>query len=233
MSLTPISANPNPPDKLVVILDGCFAMKIKQVALVLMVMMVGLAPLSAQAETVILALGDSLTAGYGLPQADGFTAQLQARLQAAGHDVTIKNAGVSGDTSAGGLARLDWVMGGQVDAAIVQLGANDAMRGLDPEGTKANLDAILEKLKAKGIPILLAGMKAPPNYGGDYGKIFNDIYPALATKHDVALYPFFLEGVVAQRDLNQADGIHPTAQGVKIIVDKITPFVADLITSQN
>jgi acyl-CoA thioesterase-1 len=183
----------------------------------------------ADEPNTILALGDSLTAGYGLPQADGFTPQLQARLRADGLNVIVQNAGVSGDTTAGGRARLDWVMRGPIAGAIVELGANDAMRGLAPKQAYDNLDDILTRLRAQNIPVLLVGMKAPPNWGAEYGREFDGMYARLAKTHGATLYPFFLDGVVMDPSLNQADGIHPTKQGVKIIVDKIAPFVAGLV----
>ena len=182
-----------------------------------------------QKPLTILAFGDSLVAGYGLGSSDGFTAKLEAALKAKGIAARVVNAGLSGDTSAGGLARLDWALEPKPDFAIVELGANDGLRGLDPAQTSANLDAILNKLKVKGVPALLAGMYAPPNMGPDYGKAFNALYPALAAKHGVAFYPFFLDGVAADASLNQADGIHPNARGVDIIVERILPHVLKLI----
>ena len=182
-----------------------------------------------QKPLTILAFGDSLVAGYGLGSSDGFTAKLEAALKAKGIAARVVNAGLSGDTSAGGLARLDWALEPKPDFAIVELGANDGLRGLDPAQTSANLDAILTKLKAKDVPALLAGMYAPPNMGPDYGKAFNALYPALAAKHGVAFYPFFLDGVAADASLNQADGIHPNARGVDIIVERILPHVLKLI----
>ena len=180
----------------------------------------------------ILALGDSLTAGYGLNKQDGFTEQLQAALRAAGHDLQVINAGVSGDTTAGGLARLDWALADKPHAAIVELGANDGLRGLEPSETKANLSAILDKLRAKNIPTLLTGMLAPPNLGEHYGQEFNALYPALAKRDGVALYPFFLDGVAADPQLNQPDGIHPTKEGVAVIVERLLPFVRRLIRGE-
>src|SRR5512141_3102117 len=155
-------------------------------------------PVSVAAEqrpVTILAFGDSLVTGYGLGSSDGFTAMLEAALKAKGIAARGIEAGLSGDTSAGGLARLDWALEPKPDFAIIELGANDGLRGLDPAQTNANLDAILSKLKAKGVPALLAGMYAPPNMGPDYGQAFNALYPALAEKHGVAFYPFFLDGV--------------------------------------
>ncbi|ROP83251.1 acyl-CoA thioesterase-1 [Stella humosa] len=177
----------------------------------------------------LLALGDSLTAGYGLPAPDGFTARLEAALRAAGRDVSVMNAGVSGDTTAGGLARVDWALADKPDAALVALGANDALRGLSPADAERNLDAILAKLKAAGVPTLLVGMMAPPNLGRDYGVAFDGIYRRLADRHGVALYPFFLDGVAADPGLNQGDGIHPNAKGVAIMVERIRPAVERLL----
>lgn len=176
-----------------------------------------------------MALGDSLTAGFGLNEADGFTTRLEAALKAQGYDVKVLNAGVSGDTSAGGLDRLDWALADKPDLALVELGANDMLRAIDPASTKANLDKILARLGEAKIPTLLAGMLAAPNLGPAYGQAFNAIYPDLAKAHGVALYPFFLDGVATQAALSQADGLHPNPEGVKIIVDRITPAVIDLI----
>jgi acyl-CoA thioesterase-1 len=177
----------------------------------------------------ILAFGDSLVAGFGLGSKEGFVAKLEAALKAKGIEARVVNAGLSGDTSAGGLARLDWALEPKPDFAIVELGANDGLRGLDPAQTRANLDAILTKLKAKSVPVLFAGMYAPPNMGPDYAKLFNALYPELAQKHGVGFYPFFLEGVAANAALNQPDGIHPNAKGVDVIVEKILPHVLKLI----
>ncbi len=191
-----------------------------------------MAPGAAAADTkplTILAFGDSLVAGYGLGAGDGFAAKLEAALKAKGIAARVVNAGLSGDTSAGGLERLDWALEPKPDFAIVELGANDGLRGLDPAQTRANLDAILTKLKAKGVPALLAGMYAPPNMGADYVADFNALYPELAKKHGVALYPFFLDGVAADASLNQRDGIHPNAKGVDIIVERILPSILGLI----
>lgn len=184
----------------------------------------------ARAETLkIVALGDSLTAGYGLPAADGFTAQLGAALKVAGHDVEIVNAGVSGDTTSGGLERLDWSVPDDADGVILELGANDALRGLDPAKAKANLDAILTRLGERGVPVLLAGMRAPPNMGAGYRGEFDAIFPDLAARHGVALYPFFLDGVAGEASLNQGDGIHPTAQGVALMVRRMMPSLEEFI----
>jgi acyl-CoA thioesterase-1 len=174
-------------------------------------------------------LGDSLTAGYGLPVEEGFTHQLEVALKAQGFNVTVLNAGVSGDTSAGGRARLDWALADNPTHAIVELGANDGLRGLDPNAMRANLENILSRLKRAGVHVLLTGMRAPPNLGRRYENAFNAVYPELAKKHRVALYPFFLDGVAARPTLNQADGIHPNREGVAAIVDRITPYVVRLL----
>ena len=197
----------------------------------LMIFAVALAyAMPAQADQMrILALGDSLTAGYGLPQGDGFTDQLQAALQEAGYDAVVLNAGVSGDTTAGGLARLDWALADAPDLVIVELGANDALRGIDPVSSRANLSAILAELQARDLPTLLAGMLAPRNLGADYVSAFDGMYGDLAEEYDVPLYPFFLEGVAAEPELNQPDGIHPNASGVAIIVDGILPDVTAML----
>jgi acyl-CoA thioesterase I len=187
------------------------------------------APAQAEGELRILAFGDSLTAGYGLGESDGFPARLQAALAAKGIAARVINGGVSGDTSAGGLARLDWALADDPDIVIVELGANDGLRGLDPAKTQENLDAILKRLAEQQRAVLLTGMRAPPNMGADYAKSFADMYPALAAKYGVRLYPFFLDGVAADPQLNQADGIHPTAEGVDIIVSRILPDVMAVI----
>ena len=177
----------------------------------------------------ILALGDSLTAGYGLAQGDGFCPQLEKALRAAGRDVTVIDGGVSGDTTADGLARLDWTLADKPDVVIVELGANDALRGLDPAQAKANLAAILGRLRKQGYIVLLAGMKAPRNLGPEYDQAFDAIYPDLARRYGVALYPFFLDGVAAQPALIQADGLHPNPAGVAVIVKRILPAVEKVL----
>ncbi len=177
----------------------------------------------------ILALGDSLTAGYGLPAGEAFPVKLQEKLKMEGVDVTIVNAGVSGDTSAGGLARTDWSLADHPRYAILALGANDALRGTDPKATADNLDKILDKLDAAGVKTLILGMKALANFGPGYEQQFDAIYPALAAKHHALLYPFFLDGVALDPSLNQADGIHPNPKGVAIIVDKVAPYVRQLV----
>lgn len=186
----------------------------------------------AAAPLRLMAFGDSLTHGYGLGPGETFPEQLEAALRAEGFDVTVLNAGNSGDTTAGGLARLDWALADDPDALILELGANDGLRGLDPAATYDNLDAMLTKLKEVGLPVLLTGMLAPPNLGREYGAAFNAVYPRLAEKHDVPLYPFFLDGVAAERALNQGDGIHPNAAGVAEIVARITPHVVRLLQSE-
>jgi acyl-CoA thioesterase I len=179
--------------------------------------------------SVIVALGDSLTVGLGLPQDEAFPAQLEAALKARGHDVTVVNAGVSGDTAAAGLKRLDWALPGDASAVIVELGANDALQGLPPEGTKAALAEIIEKLKARGLPVLLAGMEAPRNMGTDYVEEFRAIYADLAAQYDVILYPFFLAGAALNDSMMQGDGIHPNGKGVAAIVESILPKVEELL----
>ena len=177
----------------------------------------------------IVALGDSLTAGYQLPPGDAFPVKLQAALKAKGLDVTVENAGVSGDTSTGGLERLDWAVGDGVHAVILELGANDALRGIDPAVTRRNIDEILTRLKARGIAVLLTGMLAPPNMGPQFAAAFNPIFPELAAKHGVLFDPFFLDGVAAEPSLNLADGMHPNARGVDAIVSRILPKVEELV----
>jgi acyl-CoA thioesterase-1 len=176
----------------------------------------------------IVAFGDSLTAGYGLPADAAFPAKLERALAAKGITAEIANAGVSGDTTSGGLARLDWSIPDGTEAVILELGANDALRGVDPKLTRSALEAMLERLAARHIPVLLAGMLAPRNLGPDYGASFDAIYPDLAKKYGAILYPFFLDGVAADPKLNQRDGLHPTAAGVDAIVAKILPAVEQL-----
>lgn len=177
----------------------------------------------------LMALGDSLTAGYGLPKGEGYPSKLEAALRAKGMDVRVVNAGVSGDTSAGGRARLGWALADNPDAAIVALGANDALRGLEPARLYDNLAAILTTLRDKNIAVLLAGMKAPPNMGPEYGVEFEAVYARLATEFDVVFYPFLLEGVAADRSLNQDDGMHPTAAGYDVLVAHLLPSVETLL----
>lgn len=185
---------------------------------------------AARADTVtILGLGDSLMAGYGLAEEDAFPTRLEAALREAGHDVTIVNAGVSGDTTAGGASRLAWSLAEQPDAAIVELGGNDGLRGIPTEDTRRNLDAILSTLAERDIPVLFAGMLAPPNMGREYGEDFRAVFQDLAAEYDVVFYPFFLDGVAGDLSLNQPDGIHPNRAGVDIIVERILPYVEELV----
>jgi len=184
---------------------------------------------AAERPVRIVALGDSLTAGFGLARQDAFPAKLEAALRARGIAVTIENAGVSGDTTAGGLTRLDWSVPEGTQGVILELGANDALRGLDPKAVRTALETIVKRLKARGIPVLLAGMLAPRNLGPDYARAFDPIYPDLAAAHDLLLYPFFLDGIATDRAFNQADGLHPTAAGVDAIVARILPRVEELV----
>jgi acyl-CoA thioesterase-1 len=184
---------------------------------------------ASAAPQTLLALGDSLTAGYGLPPSEGFTVKLEAALRARGHDVTVINAGVAGDTAVDGASRLDWALTPETTAVIVELGANDALRGLPVPQAEQALDQLLARLKDKNLPVLLTGMRAPPNLGAEYQEAFDGMYPRLAAKYDVPLYPFFLEGVAAEQTLNQADGIHPNAKGVDEIVRRILPSVEALL----
>jgi acyl-CoA thioesterase-1 len=183
---------------------------------------------AAERPPRILALGDSLTAGYGLPPEHALPVRLQAKLKQGGIDVEVINAGVSGDTSAGGLARLDWALADKPDIVIVELGANDALRGIDPRTTYDNLDKILARVTASGAKALLVGMLAPANWGPEYQREFNAIYPALAKKYGVPLDPFVLDGVISRQELLQADGIHPTLQGVDVMASRLAPYVERL-----
>jgi acyl-CoA thioesterase-1 len=191
--------------------------------------------LSAQAQNAaerpinIVVLGDSLSAGFGLPGEAAFPAKLAVALKAKGIAASVNNAGVSGDTASGGLERLDWSVPDGTDAVIVELGANDMLRGVEPAVTRNALDAIIARLKARNIAVLLCGMQAPPNMGADYARAFNAIYPALASTHQVVFYPFFLDGVAAVTTLNQRDGMHPNAAGVDAIVARILPKVEELV----
>jgi acyl-CoA thioesterase-1 len=189
-----------------------------------------LSPGRAMAEPLrILAFGDSLTAGYGLPQEDGFVPQLQKALDKMGREAVVINGGVSGDTTAGGVARLDWMLADKPDLVILELGANDALRGLDPAEARRNLETIILRLKETGAKILLAGMLAPRNMGDDYAKAFDSMYPELAQAHGLALYPFFLEGVATKPELNQGDGLHPTKEGIAVIVEGILPHLTQML----
>jgi acyl-CoA thioesterase-1 len=191
------------------------------------------APFSVSADETqpitLVAFGDSLTAGYGVKASESFPAQLQMALQAKGYKVTVVNAGVSGDTTADGLRRFDWAMQPKPDGVILELGANDALRGIDPKEPSANLDKMLASLKSLDVPVLLTGMKAPNNWGDDYVKAFDAIYTGLATKYDVPLYPFFLDGVALDPGFSQPDGLHPTASGIGEVVKRILPDVEALV----
>ena len=184
---------------------------------------------AAERPIRIVVLGDSLAAGFGLAAPDALPAKLERALKQKGMAVAIENAGVSGDTPAGGLARLDWSVGEGTDAVILELGANDALRGSDPKATRTALEAIIKRLKERHIAVLLAGMLAPRNFGPDYVRAFDAIYPELAAAHDLILYPFILEGVAGDRALNQPDGLHPTAAGVDVMVQGMLPKVEELI----
>jgi acyl-CoA thioesterase-1 len=193
-------------------------------ALVLMLV----TPAAAQTLT-LLALGDSLTAGYGLQPSDAFPVKLEAALKARGHDVKVINAGVAGDTALDGASRVDWALSDDVDAVIVEFGANDALRGLPVPQAEQALDQLLGRLGERKLPVLLAGMRAPPNLGPEYQAAFDGMYPRLAEKHGSLLYPFFLDGVAAEVNLNQADGMHPNPAGVDVIVERILPTVEKLL----
>ncbi|RFC68687.1 MULTISPECIES: arylesterase [Mesorhizobium] len=179
----------------------------------------------------IVGFGDSLMAGYGLQNGESFTDKLQAALKAKGHDVVISNAGVSGDTSSGGLSRLDWSIPDGTNLVILELGANDMLRGIDPALTEKNLDTMLANLKKRGIPVMLAGMRAAPNLGPDYQAKFDAIYPRLAEKYGVTLYPFFVDGIVADKTYLLEDGMHPNAAGIDRMVERILPTVEKVIVS--
>ncbi len=190
---------------------------------------VGASTAATERPVKIVAFGDSLTAGYGLPASDAFPAKLAHALKAKGIKAEIINAGVSGDTASGGLARLDWSMPKDADAVIIELGANDALRGVDPAVTRKALEAILQRLKSHGVAILLCGMYPPPNMGQEFVRAYHQMYRELAQTFDAILYPFFLDGVAGRAELNQPDGIHPTAKGIDLIVDGILPKVEELV----
>ncbi len=196
---------------------------------VLLLCALAMASAAHAAPVKILALGTSLTQGYGVPPGFDFTVVLEARLRASGIDAKVINAGVSGDTSAGGLARLDWSLADRPDAAILELGSNDALRGQSPAQTESNIAAVLTKLKAAHVPVLLTGMLAPRNFGPEYAAQFDPIYPRLAKRFDVLFYPFILDGVAMNPKLNQADGINPNPAGVRIVVERILPYVKRLV----
>jgi acyl-CoA thioesterase I len=211
--------------------------KMKRAAVVLIAALIAgvvvLVPLHKIAASpsvpVIVAFGDSLTAGLGLPRDQAFPAQLQTALNARGSAAKVIDAGVSGDTATAALQRLDWALPDDADAVIIELGGNDALQGIPPEGTKAAIEKVIEKVQARGLPILLAGQEAPPNMGKDYADPFRAIFADLAARYDVIFYPFFLQGAALNDDLMQADGIHPNAKGVAVIVENIMPKVDELL----
>jgi acyl-CoA thioesterase-1 len=191
----------------------------------LLVLLLGLSAHAQSAPLKIAVLGDSLAAGYGVKPDQSFPVRLEAALKAAGRNVTVLNQGVSGDTTAGGLDRLDWMLADKPDVVLVELGANDALRGIDPKVTEKNLSAIVEKLKAQNVTVWLAGMLAPRNLGPDYVAAFDGLYKRIAEKYEVPLYPFILDGVAQDPALNQGDGIHPNPKGAQIVADRLLPFV--------
>jgi acyl-CoA thioesterase I len=191
--------------------------------------LLGIAAVEARGEGVVVVLGDSLTAGLGVAADEAFPARLQARIRAEGYAYRVTNAGVSGDTTAGGLRRVDWVLRANPEIVIVALGANDGLRGQSPQAIRANLEEIVARLQAAGARVLLVGMRLPPNYGADYTKEFEAIFPAVARRAKVALMPFLLDGVAADPRLNQADGIHPTAAGQQIMADRVWPYLRPLL----
>jgi acyl-CoA thioesterase-1 len=192
---------------------------------------IGLGCPAASRAPVVLDFGDSLTAGLGLPAKEAFPARLEAWLHLRGVEARVVNAGVSGDTTADGLARLDWALAEKPDLVILALGANDALRGIDPSTVRENLDKMIGKIEASGAKVLLLGMLAPPNWGTEYKQAFDQIFPELAQTHHLPLYPFFLEGVAMKPEFNQPDGLHPNEQGVTVLVDRIAPLVASLLGS--
>jgi acyl-CoA thioesterase-1 len=207
---------------------GGFAARVNSrlVAVLALLLYLAAPAVHAQTEPVKLAiLGDSLAAGYGLAPAQAFPARLQAALKEKGRNVTVINHGVSGDTTAGGVERLDWMLGDRPDIVLVELGGNDALRALDPAATERNLDTIVKKLKEAGVTVWLAGMLAPRNFGPEYAKSFDAVFKKIADKYEVPFYAFFLDGVAQDPALNQPDGIHPNARGVDVVVERIIPFV--------
>lgn len=203
-------------------------MRVPVVAVVALLVLVAAAP-AAAAERVVVALGDSLTAGLGVAPDEAYPALLEARLRREGHGYRVVNAGVSGDTSAGGRRRVDWVLRNKPEVVIVALGANDGLRGLPVEELRENLEAIVRRLKAAGVRVLLVGMRVPPNYGEAYARAFADVYPAVARGTGVPLVPFLLDGVAGQTRLNQPDGIHPTAEGQRVIATTLWPHLRRLL----
>jgi acyl-CoA thioesterase I len=209
---------------------GSPVQRLRRAVTALALLAMPIVPVHAAEQPVrIVVLGDSLSAGFGLAGNEALPPKLERALKARGHAVTIENAGVSGDTAAGGLARLDWSVAEGTDAVILELGANDALRGSDPKTTRASLEEIIRKLKERRIAVLLAGMLAPRNLGPDYANAFDAIYPELAAKYDLVLYPFILDGVAGDRALNLPDGLHPTAAGVDIIVSRLLPKAEELV----
>jgi acyl-CoA thioesterase-1 len=213
---------------------GSWTLLVQTFALIVATLVLAAAPRASAAAADrpvrIVALGDSLTAGFGLAANEAFPAKLERALKAKGIAVEISNAGVSGDTATGGLARLDWSVPEGTDAVILELGANDMLRGVDPDITRRALAEIVRRLTDRRIAVLLAGMRAAPNLGPDYGRQFDAVYPELAARNQLLLYPFFLDGIVADPKLNQGDGLHPTAAGVDAIVKGILPKVEELVT---
>ena len=199
------------------------------VALMLALLPRGLTATAGDRSVRIVVLGDSLTAGLGLPADEAFPAKLERALKAKGLAIEVINAGVSGDTASGGLARLDWSVPEGTDAVILELGANDMLRGIDPKLTRQALEEIVCRLSARGVPVLLVGMRAAANLGNDYRRDFEALYSELAGRYDLLLYPFFLDGVAGEAGLNQSDGLHPTAAGVDAIVARILPKVEELV----
>jgi acyl-CoA thioesterase-1 len=209
---------------------ACLVHRLRQIAAAIAGLGLFLAQAAAADRPVrIVALGDSLTAGLNLAESEAFPAQLERALKAKGLAVEIQNAGVSGDTASGGLARLDWSVPDGADAVIVELGANDMLRGIDPRVTRKALDAILARLQERRIPVLLCGMRAAPNLGGEFGRAYESIFPELAVKYGVLFYPFFLEGMAAEPTVSLPDGLHPNVQGVAAIVSRILPKVEQLV----
>jgi acyl-CoA thioesterase-1 len=210
-------------------------MKCRALLLAIAVAGLPLAPLhrieARPSAPVIVAFGDSLTAGLGLPLDQAFPAQLEAALKARGTEAKVINAGVSGDTAAAALARLDWALTEDADAVIIELGGNDALQGIPPEGTKAAIEKVIQQVQARGLPILLAGQEAPRNMGKDYVDQFRAIFADLAQRYNVIFYPFFLEGVALNEELMQPDGLHPNAKGVAVIVKNIIPKVDELLAA--
>lgn len=210
-------------------LFGCFAVLRRMIVSSLVILAVAVPATVAAAPVKLMVLGDSLVAGHGLPQGDAFPDILEAALVDKGHDVVLLNAGVSGDTTAGGLARLEWSLGDNPDAMIIVLGGNDLLRGLDPASTRQNVAAIVAKLHERDIPVMLAGMQAPRNLGAEYAAEFDGLYREIGADERVVFYPFFLDGVALQADLNQPDGLHPNLAGVQEITRRILPYAEQLL----